>query len=86
MILNDAIKVSKIIQELKLLKLITKIPSTASLPDNMIRNLSELCIIDNNFRNDFYTIIQKLGEKYSKLLIQEISMLKESVNKNGKKD
>ena len=73
MILNEAVKVSKIIQELKLLKSITKIPSTASLPDNMIRNLSELCIVDNNFRNDFYTIIQKLGEKYSKLLIQEIN-------------
>ena len=73
MILNDAIKVSKIIQELKLLKSIIKIPSTASLPDDMISNLSELCIVDNNFRNDFYTIIQKLGEKYYKLLIQEIN-------------
>lgn len=75
MILNDAIKIAKIIKELKLLKLVVKTPSTASIPNDTVRTLSELCMIDNNFRNDFYTIIQKLGEKYSKLLIQEVNDL-----------
>ena len=37
MILNDAVKVSKIIQELKLLKSITKIEEKYGVTDNSIR-------------------------------------------------
>ena len=61
------------LENLKRLKLLVNTPSSAELPSNLLKALSDLCINNIEIRNEFYNFIHKLGNKYSKITLQKIN-------------
>lgn len=54
-------------------RLLVNTPSSAELPRNLLKALSDLCINNIEIRNKFYDFIHKLGNKYSKITLQKIN-------------
>ena len=54
-------------------RLLVNTPSSAELPRNLLKTLSNLCINNIEIRNEFYDFIHKLGNKYSKIILQKIN-------------
>lgn len=54
-------------------RLLVNTPSSAKLPRNLLKTLSDLCINNIEIRNEFYNFIHKLGNKYSKITLQKIN-------------
>lgn len=54
-------------------RLLVNTPSSAELPRNLLKALSNLCINNIEIRNEFYDFIHKLGNKYSKITLQKIN-------------
>ena len=63
------------LENLKRLKLLVNTPSSAESSRNLLRVLSDLCINNIVIRNEFYDFIHKLGNKYSKIILQKINNL-----------
>ena len=61
------------LENLKRLKLLVNTPSSAESSLNLLRTLSNLCINNIEIRNEFYDFIHKLGNKYSKIILQKIN-------------
>lgn len=61
------------LENLKRLKLLVNTPSSAELPRNLLKALSNLCINNIKIRNKVYDFIHKLGNKYSKITLQKIN-------------
>lgn len=49
--------------------------SEAHIPEDLISNIKILCMKDSSFRRSFYSIMQKLGKKYSDIYINKLSAL-----------
>lgn len=54
-------------------RLLVNTPSSAELPRNLLKALSDLCINNIGILNKFYDFIHKLGNKYSKITLQKIN-------------
>lgn len=54
-------------------RLLVNTPSSAELPRNLLKVLSNLCINNIEIRNKVYNFIHKLGNKYSKITLQKIN-------------
>ena len=50
-------------------RLLVNTPSSAELPRNLLKALSDLCINNIEIRNEVYDFIHKLGNKYSKITL-----------------
>lgn len=59
------------LENLKRLKLLVNISSSAELPRNLLKVLSDLYINNIEIRNELYDFIHKLGNKYSKITLQK---------------
>lgn len=73
--LSDVKLAHEYLENLKRLKLLVNTPSSAELPHNLLKALSDLCINNIKIRNEFYDFIYKLGNKYSKIILQKINDL-----------
>ena len=73
--LSDVKLAHEYLENLKRLKLLINTPSSAELPRNLLKALSDLCINNIVIRNKFYDFIHKLGNKYSKITLQKINNL-----------
>ena len=73
--LSDVKLAHEYLENLKRLKLLVNTPSSAELPRNLLKALSDLCINNIAIRNEFYDFIHKLGNKYSKITLQKINDL-----------
>ena len=56
-------------------RLLVNTPSSAELPRNLLKVLSDLYINNIEIHNEFYNFIHKLGNKYSKITLQKINDL-----------
>ena len=59
------------LENLKRLKLLVNTPSSAKLPRNLLKALSDLCINNIGILNEFYDFIYKLGKILRKNLTKE---------------
>lgn len=73
--LSDVKLAHEYLENLKRLKLLVNTPSSAELPSDFLKALSDLCINHEEIRNEFYDFIHKLGNKYSKITLQKINDL-----------
>lgn len=64
-----------LVELIKSSEIVSKEYSEARIPEDLISNIKILCMKDNSFRRSFYSIMQKLGKKYSDIYINKLSEL-----------
>lgn len=72
---QKASQVSLLVELIKSSEIVSKEYSVSYIPEDLISNIKILCMKDISFRRSFYSIIQKLGKKYSDIYINKLSEL-----------
>ena len=72
---QKASQVSLLVELIRSSEIVSKEYSEARISEDLISNIKILCMQDSSFRRSFYSIIQKLGKKYSNIYINKLSEL-----------
>ena len=75
---QKASQVSLLVELIRSSEIVSKEYSEACIsriPEHLISNIKILCMKDSSFRRSFYSIMQKLGKKYSNIYINKLSEL-----------
>lgn len=72
---QKANQVSLLVELIKSSEIVSKEYSEAHIPEDLISNIEILCMKDSSFRRSFYSIMQKLGKKYSDIYINKLLAL-----------
>ena len=72
---QKASQISLLVELIKSYEIVSKEYSEARIQEDLISNIKILCIKDSSFRRSFYSIIQKLGNKYLDIYINKLSEL-----------
>ena len=72
---QKASQVYLLVELIKSSEIVSKEYSEARIPEDLIFNIKILCMKDSSFRRSFYSIMQKLGKKYSDIYINKLSEL-----------
>ena len=72
---QKASQVSLLVELIKSSEIVSKEYSEAHISEDLISNIKILCMRDSSCRRSFYSIMQKLGKKYSDIYINKLSEL-----------
>ena len=72
---QKASQVSLLVELIKSSEIVSKEYSVSHIPEDLISNIKILCMKDISFRRSFYSIIKKIGKKYSDIYINKLSEL-----------
>ena len=72
---QKANQVSLLVELVKSSEIVSKEYSEAHIPEDLISNIKILCMKDSSFRRSFYSIMQKLGKRYSNIYINKLLVL-----------
>ena len=72
---QKANQVSLLVELIKSSEIVSKEYSEAHIPEDSISNIKIMRMKDSSFRRSFYSIMQKLGKKYSDIYINKLSAL-----------
>lgn len=72
---QQAKQISLLAELIKSSEILSQEYSGAKVSEDLFVNIRQLCFKDNSFRRSFYTVIQKLGEKYKNIYLTKLNEL-----------
>ncbi len=72
---QQAKQISLLAELIKSSEILNQEYSEAKVSEDLFVNIRQLCFKDNSFRRSFYTVIQKLGEKYKNIYLTKLNEL-----------